>query len=636
MGIHRFGGSCAASSEAVCRAVREEGCCIIEDLIGEETMEQIERELSSHVASRSGEAPGVCKEHAAFTGKSTIRMLGVLDKSATLAGLAEEPLVLDVVESLLEPYCERTQLHIGLFRRLQPGEKAQPLHQDRHSTPALRVLDSPSPGDSDYLPGAQWGVAALWALTDCTAENGATRVVPRSHLREGINLDPSSNKTTLTACDDLERQSLKATMRRGSVLLYASATVHGAGANDTDKNRDICLFAYSPAWVRQEESMLLTHPVEKASRLSPRLQGLIGYSLHGHVLGMVDVDGDYGDPARLLPRQLSNCAPFPVLDVRNWRCASTRAAFASALRHACETDGFFYVAGHGLEHLLHGAHKALAEFFASPFHLKERLATSHSRVYPPTSRGWQHKETLDPTAASPDKKESLEVGLESAESGDPQTTPFKGPNNWLPDDLPALEPTFMAAVHALHRLSIEVIQALAASLGCPVDAFSRHCDDPMVLCRGLYYKGGEASCSAHTDYGLVSLLHQTAPGLEVLRGDEWVDAPPLANDAVLVNLGDLMMRWTNDTFKSTVHRVRLPGGTSVRQAIGFFLDANFDAQVAPLAACVKPGQAPRYAPLQAGHHKLAKFQVQTPRGNEPFAMDPSTTALFNRVIHAPA
>lgn len=237
--------------EAVCRAVREERSCIIEDVFGVATMEQIERELSSHVALRLGDALGMCEEHAAFTGKSTIRMLGVLHKSAALAQLAEEPLVLDVVETLLEPYCEWTQLHIGLFRRLQPGDKAQPVHQDRHSTLALRVLDAPSPGSKDYLPGAQWGVAALWALTDCTEHNGATRVVPRSHLRENINLDPSSHKTTLTACEDLERQTIKVTMRRGSVLLYPSATVHDAGAHDTDKNRGICLFAYSPAWVRE-------------------------------------------------------------------------------------------------------------------------------------------------------------------------------------------------------------------------------------------------------------------------------------------------------------------------------------------------------------------------------------------------
>lgn len=626
-------------------ALRVQGCAIIERLIPEPRVTQISAELEPHVASRLLPADGadvMLREHADFMGNRTKRMLGVLAKSPTMSEMAAHPLVLGVADALLAPYCERIQLHIGMFRRLCPGEGMQPLHQDRHSVPAMEL--KPARGEPGYFPGAQWGVAALWALSDCTAQNGATRLIPGSHLRSDVNLDMTLKRTEAQEQEvgwtPSEEDCILATMPRGSVLLYPSATVHGASANQTESVRDVCLFAYSPAWVRQEENLFLTTPPKVAAKLPQVVQELLGYSLHGQVLGMVDVNGDMGDPQDLLKEFSPSTATFAKRAALPVLSRQTLSANAELLRSTCEHTGFFYLVDHGLEEKLLRAQNALRKFFLQPDEVKAKVGTSTSRVFPQHSRGWVANETLDPSRQGVlDLKESLEVGLERSEEEDPQKRPFRGPNNW-PSELPELKEEFMAAVNALHELSLEVASALEVCLEVESGTFVKKCDDPMVLCRGLHYytplggdTPGEAAlgCSAHTDYGLISLLHQTAKGLQVLHAEDnvWMDVDPLPGSLV-VNLGDLMQRWTNGRFKSTVHRVLPPEPGQRRQYIGFFLDANFDAVIEPLPRCIPPGEASKYPAIQAGQHKLAKFKVQS--GSE---LDDQSAEFFRRTVEAP-
>lgn len=625
-------------------ALRVQGCAIIERLIPEPRVAQISAELEPHVAPRVLPADGadvMLREHADFMGNRTKRMLGVLAKSPTMSEMVAHPLVLGVADALLAPYCERIQLHIGMFRRLCPGEGMQPLHQDRHSVPAMDL--KPAKGEPGFFPGAQWGVAALWALSDCTAQNGATRLIPGSHLRSDVNLDMTLKRTEAQEQEvgwtPSEEDCILATMPRGSVLLYPSATVHGASANQTETERDVCLFAYSPAWVRQEENLFLTTPPRVAAKLPQVVQELLGYSLHGQVLGMVDVNGDMGDPQDLL-KELSASAPVTKRAALPVLSRQTLSADAELLRETCERTGFFYLVDHGLEEKLLRAQNALRKFFLQPDEVKAEVGTSSSRVFPQHSRGWVSNETLDPSRQGVlDLKESLEVGLERPEEEDPQKRPFRGPNNW-PKEVPELKEDFMAAVTALHEVSLEVASALETCLEVEPGTFVKKCDDPMVLCRGLHYytplgngDTDEAAlgCSAHTDYGLISLLHQTAKGLQVLHAEEnvWMDVDPLPGSLV-VNLGDLMQRWTNGRFKSTVHRVLPPEPGQRRQCIGFFLDANFDAVIEPLPRCIPDGEVSKYPAIQAGQHKLAKFKVQS--GSE---LDDQSAEFFRRTVEAP-
>ena len=640
--IPRFTAS-NATPKNVMEALRLQGCAIVERLIPENRMNRISKELEPHVASRILAADGaevLLREHGNFMGNRTKRMLGVLGKSPSMSEMVAHPLVLGVADGLLAPYCERIQLHIGMFRRLCPGEDMQPLHQDRHSVPAMDL--KPSEGEPGYFPGAQWGVAALWALSDCTELNGATRLIPGSHLRTDVNLDMTLKRTSAQEQEigwtPSEEECLLATMPRGSVLLYPSATVHGASANQTEEMRDVCLFAYSPAWIRQEENMYLTTPPPVAAKLPQVVQELIGYSLHGQVLGMVDVKGDMGDPQDLLQElnvtTKASTASLPVLSRK------TLQDDVELLRKTCEHTGFFYLADHGLEEKLQTAQNALRKFFMQPDEVKAQLGTEHSRVFPQHSRGWVAQETLDPSRQGLlDLKESLEVGLEKPQEEDPAARPFSGPNNW-PNEVPELREEFMGAVNALHEISMEVATALEKCLDVEPGTFVKKCDDPMVLCRGLHYytplgstQIDEAAlgCSAHTDYGLISLLHQTAPGLQVLHAEDnvWMDVDPLPNSLV-VNLGDLMQRWTNGRFKSTVHRVLPPQPGQRRQCIGFFLDANFDAIIEPLPRCIADGEAAKYPTVTAGQHKLAKFKVQSGA-----KLDVDSADFFQRTVDAP-
>jgi len=359
---------------------------------------------------------------------------------------------------------------------------------------------------------------------------------------------------------------------------------------------------------------------------------------------MVDVDGDLGDPGDLLLAKKVGCAPavvapdfssadfLPVLDIRDWRRGGpTSDAFASALRHACATSGVLYVSGHGLEYVLEAAQRSLLEFFEAPRDVKAKVAVAHNtNVHPKTARGWlTNEDSVADSTGRPDRKESLDVGLERPAVGAPESRPYSGPNLWLPDDLPTLEPTLMAAVAALHALAIDLVQAVTVGLGEPRDALSSKCaTEPMIQCRGLYYRGASGTtttttsaaagsddddigCAAHTDAGLIAVRHQTAAGLQVRRAADnaWVDAPPLPNDALVITVGDLLERWTNDRLVSAVHRVRAPPRGTARQSIGFVLDADVDARIETLPSCVPDGETAKYDAVLAGEHKLAKLQV---------------------------
>ena len=117
---------------------------------------------------------------------------------------------------------------------------------------------------------------------------------------------------------------------------------------------------------------------------------------------------------------------------------------------------------------------------------------------------------------------------------------------------------------------------------------------------------------AHTDYGIVTVLYaDPVSGLQIVGADrQWHDVVPVAG-ALLVNLGDLTAQWTNDRWRSTLHRVVPPpaddSGSALRRSVAFFLDGNYDATIECLATCSSPDNPPRYSPTTAGEHLMAKL-----------------------------
>jgi isopenicillin N synthase-like dioxygenase len=274
---------------------------------------------------------------------------------------------------------------------------------------------------------------------------------------------------------------------------------------------------------------------------------------------------------------------IPVLDWPDY--ARDPDAFAGDLGRACRDTGFFLLAGHGIppaltDQILREADRV----FDLPTSDKEKLSIlRHGQ-----NRGWVAKgtERLDEKSGQVDRKEAFNIGLD-LEHDDPRVLagePFRALNVW--PDLPGFRATSLRYFDALWSLGVDLHRAVARDLGLPEDHFRASFDAPLATLRLLRYPPGtgaegEIGAGAHTDYGsLTLLLTDGEPGLQVRpRGRDWMDVPH-APGAFVVNIGDCLMRWTNDTYVSTPHRVRPPRHR--RRSVAFFLDPNPDAIIVPL------------------------------------------------------
>lgn len=195
-----------------------------------------------------------------FEGLRTARIYNLLARGKVFEAIPEHPSVLPIVERVLDPGClisSLSSIAIG------PGEDAQPLHADDQYIPLPR-------------PHVPIVCNTIWALTDFTSDNGATRLVPGSHVWEGI---PELGRTYDTVA---------AEMPRGSVLVYNGSLWHGGGANRTGDRRVGVAMNYCAGWMRQQENQQLGIPIEIARGFSPRLRKLAGFGLYKRIMGHID------------------------------------------------------------------------------------------------------------------------------------------------------------------------------------------------------------------------------------------------------------------------------------------------------------------------------------------------------------
>jgi isopenicillin N synthase-like dioxygenase len=278
---------------------------------------------------------------------------------------------------------------------------------------------------------------------------------------------------------------------------------------------------------------------------------------------------------------------------------------AAELGRACRDVGFFYIRNHGVpDALLSGIFKCSEAFFAAPRAVKDELAITRSRH----NRGYVGIATESLNLVHADLKEAFNIGLDLPPS-DPEVVagkPFRGVNLW--PQTAGFRDTTMRYFNALWRLGVDLHLAIAADLGLDPTYFADKFDRPMATLRLLHYpprdngNGDLPGAGEHTDYGsLTILLTDDAGGLEVRRRDgAWIKAPPIPG-AFVCNIGDCLMRWSNDTYVSTPHRVTNPPGRD-RYSIAFFLDPNPDALIECLPGCSPPGQKPKYAPIIAADY----------------------------------
>ncbi|WP_118135555.1 isopenicillin N synthase family oxygenase [Oceanicella sp. SM1341] len=296
---------------------------------------------------------------------------------------------------------------------------------------------------------------------------------------------------------------------------------------------------------------------------------------------------------------------IPVLDLAAFR-AGDAEGFTAALSAACRETGFFLLTGHGVDEGLTAALFGQAgALFALPQARKEAVGIHLS----PHNRGYVAlgAERLDDTSGAVDRKEAFNIGLDLAPD-DPEVLagkPFRGVNLW--PDLPGFRETALSYFNAVWALGVELHRAVARDLGLPEGHFAPEFTAPMATLRLLRYPAasggaGEIGAGAHTDYGSLTLLMTDGtPGLQVRpRGAGWTDVPHVPG-AFVVNIGDCLMRWTNDIYVSTPHRVLPPARE--RRSLAFFLDPNPDTLVAAL-----PGTGtPKYPAIRAADYLAARL-----------------------------
>jgi ectoine hydroxylase-related dioxygenase (phytanoyl-CoA dioxygenase family) len=274
-----------AAPEEVAAALARDGVAVVDRLVPRAFMERAQQELAPFLERTPFGTDG-------FAGRRTKRTGGLIARSAACRELAMNPLVLGAVKAVLAD-ASSFQLHLSQVIAIGPGEPAQAVHRDQWGF--------------DFFPfpkGYEVQCNTIWALTDFSEENGATRVIPGSHL----HADRLQYK---------ESDTEPAEMEQGSVVFYSGALYHGGGGNRSGATRMGINLTYARSWLRQEENQYLSVPQDVARSLPDDLLRLIGYARGAYALGYVD---DLRDPLDALRGVRETRSAFGELEA-----AATRA-----------------------------------------------------------------------------------------------------------------------------------------------------------------------------------------------------------------------------------------------------------------------------------------------------------------------
>lgn len=304
-----------------------------------------------------------------------------------------------------------------------------------------------------------------------------------------------------------------------------------------------------------------------------------------------------------------NDLDLPVIDLERALTGTPEGlqTVAAELGRAARDIGFFYVTNHGVDPgLIDATFGAARELFAQPLDAKTTL----SKDFFKTNRGYvpMKGEHLDPSKPS-DLKEAFNIGLD-LQPDDPRILagePFRAVNLW--PELPDWKDTVLTYFNSVWDLGRTIHKAVAVDLGTDQDFFEDKLNAPMATLRLLHYPPqpanadvGQIGAGTHTDYGNITILMpDDVGGLQVQRRDGvWLEAPTIEG-AFVCNIGDCLMRWTNDTYVSTPHRVVNTGGRE-RYSIAFFLDPNPDAEVACLPTCQSSDRPAKYPKVSGAEY----------------------------------
>ncbi len=305
---------------------------------------------------------------------------------------------------------------------------------------------------------------------------------------------------------------------------------------------------------------------------------------------------------------------LPVIDVTAFTRGGTleeRRAVARQIHDACINIGFFYITGHGFTRAeLDDSLAWTRRFFELPADAKMKTAARDN----PAKMGYIQVGGLDPDAtaeAKPDLKERFYMGRDLMPGESVGEAAPAGLSSWPPTGiLPGFEDFMRAQGHRKFLLGKQMARAFALSLDLPED-YLENFHDRMGVYHALNFYPEQAGrapedaswgFSPHTDYGTFSIvLQDQSGGLQARNADgDWIEVPPIPG-TFLVNVGDLLERWTNDVYVSTLHRV-MNTKPEARASITFFVYANPRARIECLKTCISPERPQRYAPVVSGEY----------------------------------
>lgn len=307
---------------------------------------------------------------------------------------------------------------------------------------------------------------------------------------------------------------------------------------------------------------------------------------------------------------------IPVIDLR---APDDRVRWD--IHKACRETGFFYVAGHGIpQALIDAEFDWTARFFDLPLAAKMAIYMKNSPStagYEPIGGQWLDSQDDSAEAAPPDLKESFYLGAEL-----PETHPLVqarrrgfGFNQW-PAELPGFRAAMLEYQAAVRRLGDRLLALIARSLDQPADFFAQFYDVPSETLRLLRYPPHPATAQfnqlgagAHTDWGGVTILAQDdSGGLEVqnVAGD-WIEATPRPGTFV-INLGDLMARWTNGLYRSNMHRVKNNKSGHDRYSVPYFYSPRPDAVIDCIPTCTDVTNPRQFTAVTAAEHMNEMFR----------------------------
>ncbi|KIW03576.1 uncharacterized protein PV09_05331 [Verruconis gallopava] len=308
--------------------------------------------------------------------------------------------------------------------------------------------------------------------------------------------------------------------------------------------------------------------------------------------------------------------------------ADAKSATAKEILSGFQKAGFIYLRNHGIpKETVKTVFEESAQWFARPQEQKDALAwyspkanrgyTAHGREKVTNLTEQGDVEAL--RAAVPDLKESLEIGRE----GEPDC-----PNMWADDEAgKRFKATMLSFFDTCKNLHIELMRAIAVGLGIDESWFDGYTDRGDNTLRLLHYppvkkavfdaNKSQVRAGAHTDYGSVTLLFQDSRGglqVESPNGN-FIDATPIEG-TIVINAGDLLARWSNDTIRSTTHRVVEPphppsegadGEYPSRYSIAYFCNPNFDRMIEVIPSTCAQGEKPKYEPVRSGEYLVRRL-----------------------------